>query len=136
MFTTNVLIQVLLGGLLAGSVYSLIAIGFTLIYGVLDVVNFAHGHFVMAAMFVTYLLFKHFGIDVYLGLLIIIPLFFGIGLIVYRILISKIALTAHSTQMMVTLGLFIFLENLANFIFGGDLRSITTSDTARSIVFG
>lgn len=134
MVTTEVLIQVLVGGLLMGSVYALIAIGFTLIYGVLDVVNFAHGHFVMAAMFVTYLLYVSFGINVYVALLFIIPMFFMMGLLTYRILIKKIAHSSHSTQMIVTLGLFIFLENLANLIFGGDLRGITTSDTARSVV--
>jgi branched-chain amino acid transport system permease protein len=136
MVTTEVLIQILVGGLLMGSVYALIAIGFTLIYGVLDVVNFAHGHFVMAAMFVTYLLYVGFGINVYVALLFVIPLFFVLGLLTYRILINKVAHASHSSQMIVTLGLFIFLENLANFIFGGDLRGITTSDTARSIVVG
>jgi branched-chain amino acid transport system permease protein len=136
MVTPEVLIQVLVGGLLMGSVYALIAIGFTLIYGVLDVVNFAHGHFVMAAMFVTYLLSAGLGVNVYAALILIIPLFFGLGLFTYRILISKVAHASHSMQLIVTLGLFIFLENLANFIFGGDLRGITTAETARSIVIG
>jgi branched-chain amino acid transport system permease protein len=136
MVTPEVLIQVLVGGLLMGSVYALIAIGFTLIYGVLDVVNFAHGHFVMAAMFVTYLLSAGLGVNVYAALILIIPLFFGLGLVTYRILISKVAHASHSMQLIVTLGLFIFLENLANFIFGGDLRGITTAETARSIVIG
>ena len=134
MVTTEVVIQILVGGLLMGSVYALIAIGFTLIYGVLDVVNFAHGQFVMVAMFVTYLLYVSLGINVYVALVFIIPMFFFMGLLVYRILIQKVSFASHSTQMIVTLGLFIFLENLANFIFGGDLRGITTSDTARSFV--
>jgi len=61
----DVLAQSLVSGLFMGSVYALVAIGFTLVFGVTDIVNFAHGHLVMAAMFVTYLLFKTARIDPY-----------------------------------------------------------------------
>jgi branched-chain amino acid transport system permease protein len=69
----DVIAQALLSGLFMGSVYALIAIGFTLVFGVTDIVNFAHGHLVMAAMFATYLLFKLAGIDPYLGLVLGCP---------------------------------------------------------------
>jgi branched-chain amino acid transport system permease protein len=136
MVSADVVLQIVVSGLLMGSIYALIGIGFTLIYGVLDVVNFAHGQLVMAAMFVTYALFAGFGVNPYLALVGVLPLFFLFGLVVYRLLIHPIVTAPHATHIIVTIGLFIFLENLANFTFGGDLRGITTSETARAFVIG
>jgi branched-chain amino acid transport system permease protein len=132
----DVVVQGVLSGLFMGSVYALIAIGFTLVFGVTDIVNFAHGNLVMAAMFVTYLLFKSVGIDPYLSLVVVLPLFFVVGAVLYRLVISRIVDQPHSAHMMVTLGILIFLENLMNFFFGGDLRGITTSYTTSSYVIG
>jgi branched-chain amino acid transport system permease protein len=136
MIDLDVLAQVVLSGLFMGSVYALIAIGFTLVFGVTDIVNFAHGHLVMAAMFVTYLLFKVARIDPYLSLAVVLPAFFGLGLLIYQIVIRRIVEAPHSAHMMVTLGLLLFLENLANLFFGGDLRGITTSYTTSSWILG
>ncbi len=132
----DVIVQALLSGLFMGSVYALIAIGFTLVFGVTDIVNFAHGHLVMAAMFVTYVLFKAAHVDPYLSLVLVLPLFFGIGVVLYLVVIQRIVEAPHSAHMMVTLGLLIFFENLANLFFGGDLRGITTGYTTSSLVFG
>ena len=136
MIGLDVILQAGLSGLFMGSVYALIAIGFTLVFGVTNIVNFAHGNFVMAAMFVTYLLFKTAHVDPYLGLVVVLPLFFGFGALVYALVIRRIVDVPHSAHMMVTLGLLIFLENLANLFFGGDLRGITTSYTTSSLVVG
>jgi len=132
----DVVLQSLLSGLFTGSVYALIAIGFTLVFGVTDVVNFAHGHLVMGAMFVTYVLFKAAQIDPYLSLIVVLPLFFGLGALIYALIVSRIVEQPHSAHMMVTLGLLIFLENLANFAFGGDMRGVTTTYTTASWVIG
>lgn len=136
MIGADVVAQALLSGLFMGSVYALIAIGFTLVFGVTDIVNFAHGHLVMGAMFVTYALFKFAAVDPYLSLIVVLPLFYLIGVVIYLLVIRKIVDAPHSAHMMVTLGLLIFLENLANFFFGGDLRGITTSYTTSSFVLG
>lgn len=136
MIGLDVLAQSVLSGLFTGSVYALIAIGFTLVFGVTDIVNFAHGHLVMAAMFVTYALFKAARIDPYLSLVVVLPLFFGLGVLLYALVIRRIVEAPHSAHMMVTLGLLIFLENLANFIFGGDMRGVTTRYTTVSWVVG
>lgn len=136
MIALDVLAQVVLSGLFMGSVYALIAIGFTLVFGVTDIVNFAHGHLVMAAMFVTYILFRAAGIDPYLSLVVVLPAFFGAGLLVYQLVIRGIVEAPHSAHMMVTLGLLLFLENLANLFFGGDLRGITTTYTTSSWIVG
>lgn len=136
MIGLDVIGQSLLSGLFMGSVYALIAIGFTLVFGVTDIVNFAHGHLVMAAMFVTYVLFKTARIDPYLSLVIVLPLFFGLGALLYTVVIQGIVEAPHSAHMMVTLGLLIFIENLANLFFGGDLRGVTTGYTTSSLVLG
>ena len=136
MLGLDVILQAGLSGLFMGSVYALIAIGFTLVFGVTTIVIFAHGHFVMGAMFVTYLLFKALRVDPYVGLVVVLPLFFVLGSLIYRLVIQRIVEAPHSAHMMVTLGLLIFIENLANLFFGGDLRGITTTYTTSSLVLG
>ena len=123
--TLNVFLQTLLSGLLMGCVYALVTVGFTLVFGVLDIVNFAHGNIVMAAMFVTYVLYQGFRIDPYVALLIVVPLFMVLGMALHKGLFSRLLDTPHSTHIMVTLGLMIALENTTNLIFGGDLRGST-----------
>ncbi len=136
MIGLDVILQTCLSGVFMGSVYALIAIGFTLVFGVTNIVNFAHGHFVMGAMFVTYLLFKTANVDPYVSLIVVLPLFFALGALLYKLVIERIVEAPHSAHMMVTLGLLIFLENVANFFFGGDLRGITTTYTTSSFIVG
>ena len=74
--------------------------------------------------------------DPYVGLVVVLPLFFVLGSLIYRLVIQRIVEAPHSAHMMVTLGLLIFIENLANLFFGGDLRGITTTYTTSSLVLG
>ena len=136
MIGLDAILQTCLSGLFMGSVYALIAIGFTLVFGVTNIVNFAHGHLVMGAMFVTYLLFKTANVDPYVSLIVVLPLFFALGALLYTVVIQRIVEAPHSAHMMVTLGLLIFFENVANFFFGGDLRGITTTYTTSSLLVG
>ena len=136
MIGLDAILQTCLSGLFMGSVYALIAIGFTLVFGVTNIVNFAHGHIVMGAMFVTYLLFKTANVDPYVSLIVVLPLFFALGALLYTVVIRRIVEAPHSAHMMVTLGLLIFFENVANLFFGSDLRGITTTYTTSSFVVG
>jgi branched-chain amino acid transport system permease protein len=136
MIGLDAILQTCLSGLFMGSVYALIAIGFTLVFGVTNIVNFAHGHLVMGAMFVTYLLFKTANVDPYVSLIVVLPLFFALGALLYTVVIQRIVEAPHSAHMMVTLGLLIFFENVANFFFGSDLRGITTTYTTSSFLVG
>lgn len=136
MIGLDAILQTCLSGLFMGSVYALIAIGFTLVFGVTNIVNFAHGHLVMGAMFVTYLLFKTANVDPYMSLIVVLPLFFALGALLYAVVIQRIVEAPHSAHMMVTLGLLIFFENVANFFFGSDLRGITTTYTTSSFIVG
>ena len=136
MIGLDAILQTCLSGLFMGSVYALIAIGFTLVFGVTNIVNFAHGHLVMGAMFVTYLLFKTANVDPYVSLIVVLPLFFALGALLYKVVIQRIVEAPHSAHMMVTLGLLIFFENVANLFFGSDLRGITTTYTTSSFIVG
>jgi branched-chain amino acid transport system permease protein len=79
---TDLLIEALVAGILLGGVYGLIALGLNIIYGVLDIINFAHGAMMMTGMYLTFWLFQAFGIDPYLSILITGPALFIFGAVV------------------------------------------------------
>jgi branched-chain amino acid transport system permease protein len=117
-------LQVAASGLLMGCAYALVALGFTVVFGVMHVVNFAHGHITMAAMFVSYCFSRYFGLDPYLSALLIFPLFLVVGALLYRSVVAPMITATPAAQMLTTLGLLIIIENSANLIFGGDLRGV------------
>ncbi|NIS62814.1 MAG: branched-chain amino acid ABC transporter permease, partial [Proteobacteria bacterium] len=88
--TVDIIVTTIINGILMGGVYGLTALGLTLIFGVMKVINFAHGSFLMAAMFVTYYLFQLTGIDPYLGLVITLPLLFAFGYYTQKVLIRPV----------------------------------------------
>jgi len=120
----GLILQALVNGLLMGGVYALIAIGLTLIFGVLDVINFAHGEFVMLGMYFSYFLFTLLGIDPYLSIVIVSPLLFLLGVFTQKFLIEKVMGARLHIQILLTLGLMLFLQNLALFIWTPDYRSV------------
>ena len=125
--------QALISGILTGGLFALVAVGLTMILGVLKIINFAHGEFLMLGMYSTYYLCTLFNMDPYLSLLITIPLFFVLGAIIQRGLINPILDAPMEIQILLTLGLFFFLQNLALFLFGPYLKSIKT-EYARHII--
>jgi branched-chain amino acid transport system permease protein len=132
----DVFLQGLLNGFLNGIVYALLAMGFTIMYGTLNMVNFFHGAQVMVAMYIAYVLNINFIMDPYLSMFLILPLFILIGMLFYKVILSKVKDKPHPTQILVTLSLWIFVENGCNFIFGGNLRSINTPYSTSSIMLG
>jgi branched-chain amino acid transport system permease protein len=128
------LIQVLSSGLLMGAAYALVAVGFTIAFGVMNVVNFAHGHVAMAAMFASFVLNQYLGLDPYLAALVLFPVFFVVGLGLYRLVIAPMLQATHAAQLLTTLGLLIVIENTANLLFGADLRSVRPSYADTSLV--
>lgn len=105
-------------GILTGGVYVLVAIGLTLIFGVMDVVNFAHGAYLMFAMYATHILWSTFGLNPFLSILIVGPLFFIFGAVSYRIVIHPIMDRSMFAQIFVTVGLIWVFENVALYVFG------------------
>src|SRR5512135_225454 len=116
------MLQLILNGLMVGGVYALISIGLTLIFGVLEIVNFAHGEFLMVSMYVAYWLFQVYGIDPYLSIIITLPTFFIIGLAVQRITIQPILDSPPLNQIFTTIGLSLILQNVALILFKADYR--------------
>ena len=123
----RVLLQAIVSGLLAGGVYALIGVGLNLIFGVMKIINFAHGSLLMLGMYFTYWLFTFFKIDPYLSLAITVPLLFLIGAIIQKILIHPIIEYPENNQLVLTMGVMLFLENLALFLWGPDFRTVKVS---------
>lgn len=113
-----------LNGILSGAVYALVALGLTVIYGVLHIINFAHGALLMAALYAAYFLFTLGGVDPYAGLLILVPAFFVLGYGLQRFVIGVAPPGKDQFSLLVTLGLALILENLALFLFRSDTRTI------------
>ena len=129
MISHTVILQVMVYGLLNGSIYALIAIGFTMTFGIMGIVNFSYGQLTVVSMYITFLLYTYFKIDPFLSMAFTIPLFFVMGILIYNFVIKWMLDTPHHTQMVATLGLMIFLESVMLFIFKGTPRGITTSYT-------
>jgi len=122
------LLQVAAGGLLMGLVYALVAAGLSLIFGLMDVVNFAHGELMMLAMYAVFALWQVTGADPLLLLPVVAVLLFGIGMAIYRGLIARalsVPFNRGMVQIFVTFGLAIFIRGAVQFVWGGDFKSIT-----------
>jgi branched-chain amino acid transport system permease protein len=119
-----VLRQAMVTGLLIGGVFGLVAMGLTLIFGVLDIINFAHGALLTIGMYVTFVLYDRFGIDPYVAILITVPLLFLLGAIIQRTIIHPARNAPAHNQLLLTLGLALFIENLMLVVFTATPRSI------------
>jgi branched-chain amino acid transport system permease protein len=119
-----VLRQAMATGLLVGGVYGLVALGLTLIFGVLDIINFAHGALLTAAMYITFVLYDRYSVDPYVAILIAAPALFIAGVIIQRLIIHPARNAPTHNQLLLTLGLSLFIENLLLVIFTGTPRSI------------
>lgn len=126
MFQLTILAPAILNGLMTGAVYALMALGLTLIYGVLHIVNFAHGSLLMLALYGVYFLYTLAGIDPYLAFPIIVPAMFALGYVLQRTVIGRATRQGDATVMLVTLGLSIIIENLALYLWKADTRTINT----------
>ncbi len=123
MFST-VILPTVLNGLMTGAVYALVALGLTLIYGVLHIVNFAHCALLTAAMFAAFFAYKLLGIDPYLAALFLTPLFFLLGYGMQRFIIGPAAHGEDRNTLLVTLGLAVVIQNALLYAFRADTRTI------------
>ena len=116
-----------INGILMGGIYTLVASGLTLIYGVLHIINFAHGSLLMVAMFGVFYMVTKLGVDPYLSLFITMPTMFVMGYVLYKYFIGKLSYGKDENILLITLGLSIVIENLALMFFTGDSRTISMS---------
>ena len=136
MFEPTILVPAVLNGLAQGAVYALIALGLTLIYGVLHIINFAHGAALMMALYGVTLLRERYGIDPYAAIVIMVPAMFAAGYLLQRLVIGRASHGKDENILLVTLGISIFLENLALAVFHSDTRSINTAYAMTMIDIG
>jgi branched-chain amino acid transport system permease protein len=116
--------QVIISGLLAGALYSMVALGLSLIYGVMRVINIAHGTLLMLGAYTTFWWFRLLGINPYLSLLVALPLMFFVGMLLQRTLVIRVVDAPELSSLLLTFGISIALVNLAQFAFTSDLRSV------------
>jgi branched-chain amino acid transport system permease protein len=124
--TASFVAQSLLNGVLIGGVYSLVAIGLNLIFGVMKIINFAHGSLMMLGMYTCYWTVALLGVNPYAAILVVIPVMFLIGVVIQKFLINAIITAPEHNQLLLTLGVSLFLENLALFLWTPDYRDLST----------
>ena len=122
-----IFVQLIISGLLIGFVFSLIAVGLTLIWGVMDILNFAHGDFLMIAMFTSFLMFAKIGLDPLLSLPIVTALLFLVGLLTFRLVIRPVLGYPGLIALLATFGLSIFIRNVVLLALGPNYRVINQS---------
>ncbi|MCP5269871.1 MAG: branched-chain amino acid ABC transporter permease [Burkholderiaceae bacterium] len=136
MYGFDVLFPSVLNGLTTGAVYALVALGLTLIYGVLHIINFAHGALLMVALYAVYWLKVALGVDPYLALPLVVPGMFALGYALQRGIVGRASHGKDENILLVTLGLSIVLENLALLWFRSDTRTIDTAYTLSTVQIG
>ena len=124
MLSPVILVPAILNGLLTGAVYALVALGLTLIYGVLHIINFAHGALLTAAMFAAFFAHRLVGLDPYLAAIGLTPLFFALGYALQRFVIGPASHGEDRNILLVTLGLAVVIENALLYAFRADTRTI------------
>lgn len=131
------IIQAIVSGLLSGGVYAVIAVGLTLAFGVMGIVNFAHGEFVMLGMYGVYTAVHWLHIGPYLALPLVAVEMFILGVVIYRLLIVRVEESAHSLQILLTLGLSLVLTSGAMMVFSPNYQIIQSPIAMQNLsVFG
>jgi len=124
MLDPTILLAAVLNGATTGAIYALVALGLTLIYGVLHIINFAHGSLLMLAMYAVFFLNARAGIDPYLALPIVVPAFFALGYLLQAGIIARASHGRDQNILLVTLGLALVIDNLALFFWSSSTRTI------------
>jgi branched-chain amino acid transport system permease protein len=123
----EILLQTLASGLLIGLIYALVAIGLTIIFGVMDIVNFSHGEFLMFGMYSSFWLYALYALDPMFTLPLTALFLFGLGVIVYKLVISKITNSPMVSQLFTTFGLMLLFRGIAQFLWKPDFRTVDKS---------
>jgi len=129
-------VQGVVSGLLFGGVYSLMAVGLTLIFGVMRVVNFAHGDMMVWGMYLAYVLSTRAGVDPYVSFVVCAAALFALGLLVQRGLVNRIVDSPHEMQILLMLGVALVLENVALLAFGPEPTRVRSPLASATIWLG
>lgn len=129
-------VSVLLNSLLSAGLYATMAYGLAVIYGVMRIINLAHAGVMMLGAYVTFALFTRFALDPFIGLVIVGPLFFLFGVILYQVFGRRMAGSGNAPSiesLLLLFGVWLVLQNTAYIIWTGDTQSILTSYTMKSM---
>jgi len=127
-----VFLQSLISGILIGGVYALIGIGLTIIFGVMRVINFAHGDILMVGMYLTYNLFTLLGMDPFLSIVVSIPLMFLFGAFLQKVFINRMLGALPQNQILLTIGLGLIMSNTMMLTYTSDYKILTTDYSSSS----
>ena len=130
------LIQTVAQGLLTGGLYALIGTGLSLIFGVMRVINFAHGDFLAIGMFITLALFRTFNLDPYFSLLVAAPAGFALGYVLQRLVLSRLGERQQEGSMLATLGIGLIISNTLLLTFGAQPQNINVEYATRTFQLG
>lgn len=125
--TAEILFQTLASGVMIGLIYALVAIGLTMIFGVMDIVNFAHGEFLMLGMYSAFWMFSLYALDPIYTLPLTVLMLFAFGVLLYQFVIVRIINAPMLSQIFTTFGIMILLRGIAQFLWKPDFRSIENS---------
>ncbi len=128
----TIFLQSLVSGVLVGGVYALIGIGLTIIFGVMRVINFAHGDILMLGMYLAYYLFTLGHIDPFVSVLLIIPLMFLYGGFLQKVFINRVLNALPQNQILLTIGLGLIMSNTMMLVFTSDYKILTTKYSSAS----
>lgn len=129
-------VQILANGLLLGGLYVIVALGFSLVWGVMNIINLAHGAFIMLGAYVTFWLFHLWGLDPFLSLPVSMAALFALGYLVQRYVINYVVTAQIFMLLILTFGLDIFIVNLVIAAWTADFRSVTPAYSGRSWQYG
>jgi branched-chain amino acid transport system permease protein len=136
------LLQLIIDGFMMGCVYSLIAIGLTIVFGVMKIINFAHGSLLMAGLYLSYWLWSLLGINIYLAGFVVVPACFLMGYYLQKFAMEpffrreRAEIVEPTSLLLITIGLFMIMDNLALLFFSPDVRNVDTSFASSTILLG
>ncbi len=131
-----IFVQALISGILIGGVYALIGIGLTMIFGVMRIINFAHGDILMVGMYVTFFLFTLMHVDPFASILITGPLLFLFGAFLQKVVINRVLGALPQNQILLTIGLGLIMSNSIMLAFTSDYKILTTRYSSSSVKVG
>jgi branched-chain amino acid transport system permease protein len=132
----DLFLQVLANGIVLGSIYAVMAFGLAIVFGVMRVINFAHGVLAVLGAYASLQLFQGLGIDPFVSLLVTVPLFFALGWILYKAVFSRLGRNSESASMVVSFGIGIVIEVLIIMVWSANFQAISPDYATNVIVLG
>lgn len=128
--------QITVNALMLSGIMALVALGFSLVWGIMNIVNLAHGPFIMLGAYVTFWMLQLWGIDPFLSIPVSMVVLFALGFVIQRVLINQVIRAPLLATFLLTFGLEILIVNLVNYFFKADLRSVTTAYSGSGFSIG